>query len=70
MTATTHPTVWASLQSLVHPNLLDNLRRNSARPVQIGSEALGCLLARRGITIQRTKTWRGFLIRSSLASNA
>ncbi len=36
--------------------LADHLRRNTARPVRIGREALRCLLARRGITFQRTKT--------------
>ncbi|MFH9299487.1 IS630 family transposase [Streptomyces sp. NPDC017520] len=38
--------------------LADHLRRNVARPVRIGREALRCLLARRGITFQRTKTWK------------
>ncbi|MER6388760.1 helix-turn-helix domain-containing protein [Streptomyces sp. NPDC001523] len=58
-TATTRPTVlgkpftrW-SIRKLV-----DHLRRNTARPVRIGREALRCLLARRGITFQRTKTWK------------
>ncbi len=38
--------------------LADHLRRNVARPVRIGREALRCLLSRRGITFQRTKTWK------------
>lgn len=56
-TATTRPTVlgkpftrW-SIRKLV-----DHLRRNIARPVRISREALRCLLARRRITFQRTKT--------------
>lgn len=36
----------------------DHLRRNVARPIRIGREALRCLLARRGVTFQRTKTWK------------
>ncbi|MET7893507.1 IS630 family transposase [Streptomyces mirabilis] len=38
--------------------LADHLRRDLARPIRIGREALRCLLARRGITFQRTKTWK------------
>ncbi|MFJ6251868.1 MULTISPECIES: IS630 family transposase [unclassified Streptomyces] len=38
--------------------LADHLRRNIPRPVQIGREALRCLLARRGISFQRAKTWK------------
>ncbi|MER7722344.1 helix-turn-helix domain-containing protein [Streptomyces sp. NPDC096323] len=38
--------------------LADHLRRNAARPIRIGREALRCLLARRGVTFQRTKTWK------------
>lgn len=34
------------------------LRRVHGRVIRIGREALGCLLARRGITFQRTKTWK------------
>ncbi|UYQ64720.1 helix-turn-helix domain-containing protein [Streptomyces peucetius] len=37
--------------------LADHLRRNVARPIRIGREALRCLLHRRGVTFQRTKTW-------------
>jgi hypothetical protein len=36
----------------------DHLRSNVARPIRIGREALRCLLARRGVTFQRTKTWK------------
>jgi transposase len=38
--------------------LADHLRRNVARPIHIGREALRTLLIRRGITFQRTKTWK------------
>lgn len=38
--------------------LADHLRRNASRPIRIGREALRCLLARRGVTFQRTKTWK------------
>ncbi|MFE5077055.1 hypothetical protein ACFRCM_25035, partial [Streptomyces halstedii] len=38
--------------------LARHLRRSIARPVRIGREALRCLLARRGVTFQRTKTWK------------
>ncbi|WP_017588693.1 IS630 family transposase [Nocardiopsis ganjiahuensis] len=38
--------------------LADHLRRNITRPVRIGREALRCLLLRRGITFQRSKTWK------------
>ncbi|GAA1340171.1 hypothetical protein GCM10009647_083760 [Streptomyces sanglieri] len=38
--------------------LADHLRRNATRPIRIGREALRGLLARRGITFQRTKTWK------------
>lgn len=34
------------------------LRRVHGRVIQIGREALRCLLARRGITFQHTKTWK------------
>ncbi|MFI9244052.1 helix-turn-helix domain-containing protein [Streptomyces sp. NPDC053086] len=39
-------------------NLADHLRCNIARTIRIGREALRLLLARRGITFQRTKTWK------------
>lgn len=38
--------------------LADHLRRNISRPIMIGREALRCLLTRRGISFQRTKTWK------------
>jgi hypothetical protein len=34
------------------------VRRVHGRVIRIGREALPCLLARRGITFQRTKAWR------------
>ncbi len=34
------------------------LRRVHGRMIRIGREALRCLLTRRGITFQRTKTWK------------
>ncbi len=34
------------------------LRRVHGQAIRIGREALRCLLARRGITFQRTKTWK------------
>lgn len=36
----------------------DHLRRDIARPVRIGREAMWALRARRGITSQRTNTWK------------
>lgn len=56
-TATTRPTVLGTFftrWSIRKPT--DHLRRSTARPVRIGREALRCLLARRGISFQRTKT--------------
>ncbi|WP_309318434.1 IS630 family transposase [Streptomyces salinarius] len=38
--------------------LAEHLRRNVARPIRIGREAPRCLLRRRGVTFQRTKTWK------------
>jgi transposase len=38
--------------------LLTYLRTVHGRVIRIGREALRCLLARRGITFQRTKTWK------------
>ncbi|MBW1603552.1 IS630 family transposase [Streptomyces sp. JJ66] len=38
--------------------LLAYLRRVHGRVICIGREALRCLLARRGVTFQRTKTWK------------
>jgi transposase len=34
------------------------LRKVRGRVIRIGREALRCLLARRGVTFQRTKTWK------------
>ncbi|MFB7655110.1 MULTISPECIES: IS630 family transposase [unclassified Streptomyces] len=58
-TATTRPT------SLGKPftrgsirKITDHLCRDHARPMRIGCEALRCLLARRGVTFQRAKTWK------------
>ncbi|WP_424886799.1 IS630 family transposase [Streptomyces sp. XH2] len=38
--------------------LADYLRKVHGRIIRIGREALRCLLRRRGITFQRTKTWK------------
>jgi transposase len=38
--------------------LVAHLRKVHGRVIRIGREALRCLLARRGITFQRTKTWK------------
>jgi transposase len=58
-TATTRPTVLGKpFTRWSVRKLVDHLRCNIARPVRIGREALRCLLARRGITFQRTKTWK------------
>ncbi|MFJ4519012.1 IS630 family transposase [Streptomyces sp. NPDC088770] len=45
-------------EEFVIQTLADHLRRNVARPIRIGREALRCLLARRSVTFQRTKTWK------------
>jgi hypothetical protein len=57
-TATTRPTVLRKpfTRWSVH-KLVDHLRRNIARTVWIGREALRCLLPRRGITFQRTRAF-------------
>nr|WP_203587607.1 helix-turn-helix domain-containing protein [Actinospica acidiphila] len=58
-TATTRPTVLGKpFTRWSIRKLADHLSRNFARPVRIGREALRCLLARRGISFQRTKTWK------------
>jgi hypothetical protein len=58
-TATTCPTVLGKpFTRWSIRKLADHLRRNIARPVWIGREALRCLLSRRGISFQRTKTWK------------
>ncbi|MDR6981336.1 transposase [Streptomyces sp. 3330] len=58
-TATTRPTKlgqpftrWSIRKLAAH------LRRVHGRVIRIGREALRCLLARRGITFQRSKTWK------------
>ncbi len=58
-TATTRPTKlgqpftrWSIRKLLLY------LRNLPGRAIDIGREALRCLLARRGITFQRTKTWK------------
>ncbi len=58
-TATTRPTAlgqpstrWSLLR------IVSYLRKVHGRIIRIGREALRCLLARRGITFQRTKTWK------------
>lgn len=58
-TATTRPTkLGKPFTRWSVRKLADHLRRNTARPIRIGREALRCLLARRGVTFQRTKTWK------------
>ncbi|MEE1797587.1 helix-turn-helix domain-containing protein [Streptomyces sp. JV176] len=58
-TATTRPTnLGKPFTRWSIRKLADHLRRNISRPVRIGREALRCLLARRGISFQRTKTWK------------
>ncbi|GAA0699867.1 hypothetical protein GCM10010193_63240 [Kitasatospora atroaurantiaca] len=58
-TATTRParlgqpfTCWSIRKLLAY------LRKVHGRVIRIGREALRCLLARRGVTFQRTKTWK------------
>jgi transposase len=58
-TATTRPTKFA--QPFTHwsiRKLAAYLRRVHGRVIRIGREALRCLLTRRGVTFQRTKTWK------------
>lgn len=58
-TATTRPTkLGKPFSRWSIRKLADHLRRNVARPIRIGREALRCLLARRGVTFQRTKAWK------------
>ena len=58
-TATTRPTTLGKpFTRWSIRKLAEHLRRNIARPVRIGREALRCLLLRRGISFQRTKTWK------------
>nr|WP_305144224.1 helix-turn-helix domain-containing protein [Streptomyces sp. LUP47B] len=58
-TATTRParlgqpfTRWSLRKLVVY------LRKVHGRVIRIGHETLRCLLARRGVTFQRTKTWK------------
>ncbi|MFF5898959.1 IS630 family transposase [Streptomyces argenteolus] len=58
-TATTRPTkLGMPFSRWSIRKLAEHLRRNVARPIRIGREALRCLLARQGVTFQRTKTWK------------
>nr|WP_258564205.1 IS630 family transposase [Streptomyces himalayensis] len=58
-TATTRPTkLGKPFTRWSIRKLADHLRRNVAHPIRIGREALRSLLVRRGITFQRTKTWK------------
>ncbi|MFD9429256.1 MULTISPECIES: IS630 family transposase [unclassified Streptomyces] len=58
-TATTRPAKLAQpLTRWSIRKLAAYLRRIHGRVIRIGREALRCLLARRGITFQRTKTWK------------
>lgn len=58
-TATTRPTkLGRPFTRWSIRKLADHLRHNIARPIAIGRETLRCLLARRGVTFQRTKTWK------------
>lgn len=58
-TATTRPTALGKpFTRWSIRKLADHLQRNIARPMRIGREALRCLLIRRGISFQRTKTWK------------
>jgi transposase len=58
-TATTRPTqLGKPFTRWSIRKLVDHLRRNISRPVRIGRETLRCLLARRGISFQRTRTWK------------
>src|SRR5690348_4448590 len=58
-TATTRPAKLG--QPFTHwsiRKLADYLRSAASTTIRIGREALRCLLARRGVTFQRTKTWK------------
>lgn len=58
-TATTRPTkLGKPFTRWSIRKLVDHLRRDVAHPIRIGREALRCLLVRRGITFQRSKTWK------------
>ncbi|MFJ8098749.1 IS630 family transposase [Streptomyces griseofuscus] len=58
-TATTRPTkLGQPFTRWFIRKLAAYLRRLHGRTIRIGREALRCLLARRGVTFQRTKTWK------------
>jgi transposase len=58
-TATTRPTkLGQPFTRWSIRKLTSYLRKVHGRGIRIGREALRCLLARRGITFQRTKTWK------------
>ncbi|GAA4658467.1 IS630 family transposase [Streptomyces chumphonensis] len=58
-TATTRPTkLGQPFTRWSIRKLVAYLRKVHGRAIRIGREALRCLLARRGVTFQRTKTWK------------
>ncbi|MFD3549384.1 IS630 family transposase [Streptomyces sp. NPDC058655] len=58
-TTTTHPTkLGLPFTRWSIRKLAAYLRRVHGRGIRMGREALRCLLARRGITLQRAKTWK------------
>nr|WP_308291908.1 helix-turn-helix domain-containing protein [Streptomyces sp. RS2] len=58
-TATTRPVKLGQPFTRWSPRkLVAYLRKVHGRVIRIGREALRCLLARRGVTFQRTKTWK------------
>ncbi|MQS15977.1 IS630 family transposase [Streptomyces kaniharaensis] len=58
-TATTRPTrLGQPFTRWSIRKLLAYLRKVHGRVIRIGREALRCLLARRGVTFQRTRTWK------------
>ncbi|WP_328868330.1 IS630 family transposase [Streptomyces sp. NBC_00304] len=58
-TATTRPTrLGKPFTRWSIRKLAEHLQRLPSGPIRIGREALRCLLSRRGITFQRTKTWK------------
>lgn len=52
------PVIAKLVQADEDTKLAAYLRKVHGRIVRIGREALRCLLARRGITFERTKTWK------------
>ena len=58
-TATTRPTTLGQpFTRWSIRKLAAYLRKAHGRVIRVGREALRCLLARRGVTFQRTKTWK------------